>query len=187
MAWSNNIFEPLTKKVFSPLNRPVLYEDGVGAVIDKDNEQVFPILKADPSGYSFNPKAPQRRDTGIVSGQQLTLVAGYQTHYNQRIVLSGSFKMCGNDAMLANRDPAAGSTIESSPNYILCTEMVEWNLKERGVIRVDNVRHNKVGEVNLDGKNPENYKRQVDIEYFIDIFEKKNGHWVPYVADDVQF
>ena len=64
--------------------------------------------------------------------------------------------------------------------------MAEWNLGERGVIRVDNVRHNKVGD-KWDGHNPENYKRQVDIEYFIDIHEKKGGRWVPYVADDVQF
>jgi len=94
--------------------------------------------------------------------------------------------MCSNEAMMANRDPKKGSTIETSPNYILCTEMAEWNLGERGVIRVDNVRHNKVGD-NWDGHNPENYKRQVDIEYFIDIYEKKAGFWVPYVADDVQF
>jgi len=85
-------------------------------------------------------------------------VAGYQTRYNQRIVLSGSTKMCGNDAILANRDPKKGSTILSSPNFILCSEMVEWNLMERGVLRVDNVRHNKVGE-EWSGSNPENYKR----------------------------
>lgn len=35
--------------------------------------------------------------------------------------------------------------------------------------------------------NPENYKRMVDIEYLVDIHEKKNGEWVPFVADDVQF
>lgn len=143
-------------------------------------------MRADQGAYSYNPSAPERKETGIVSGNQLTLVAGYQTRYNQRIVISGSTKMCSNDAILANRDPKKGETIESSPNFILCTEMVEWNLMERGVLRVDNVRHNKVGE-KWAGSNPENYKRQVDIEYFIDIFEKKNGEWVPFVANDVQF
>ena len=42
-------------------------------------------------------------------------------------------------------------------------------MQERGVLRVDNVRHNKVGD-KWDGANPENYKRQVDIEYFIDVY-----------------
>jgi hypothetical protein len=57
---------------------------------------------------------------------------------------------------------------------------------ERGVLRVDNVRHNKVGD-EWTGSNPENYKRQVDIEYFVDIYQKDQGRWVPFVASDVQF
>jgi oligosaccharyltransferase complex subunit beta len=64
--------------------------------------------------------------------------------------------------------------------------MTEWNFHERGVLKVENVRHNKVGD-QWDGNNPENYKRQVDIEYFVDIYQKNNGEWVPFVADDVQF
>lgn len=95
-------------------------------------------------------------------------------------------KMCGNAAMMATRDPAEGNTIKSSPNYVLCSEMVEWNLQERGVLRVDNIRHNKIGD-KWDGANPENYKRQVEVEYFIDIFQKKDGQWIPYVASDIQF
>ena len=93
--------------------------------------------------------------------------------------------MCSNQAMLDNMDPADGS-LESSPNYKFCTELAEWNLQERGVLRVDNVRHNKVGD-DWDGSNPENYKRQVDIEYFIDIYQKQGSEWVPFVADDLQF
>jgi len=88
--------------------------------------------------------------------------------------------------MLANRDPELG-TIQSSPNFVLCTEMVEWNLQERGVLKANNVRHNKAGDKPDPLNNPENYKRQVEIEYYIDIYTKKNGEWVPYVADDVQF
>lgn len=67
--------------------------------------------------------------------------------------------MCGNEAMLANRDPNKDFSIESSPNYVLCTEMVEWNLQERGVLKVENVRHNKVGDKTDVNNNPENYKR----------------------------
>lgn len=120
-----------------------------------------------------------------MSGQQLSLVAGYQTRYNQRVVLAGSLQMCSNQAMLANRD--LNGTMKSSPNFILCTEMVEWNLQERGVLKVENVRHNKVGDKPDSNNNPENYKRQVDVEYYIDVYQKKEGKWVPYVADDVQF
>lgn len=125
---------------------------------NKNNQHVFPILRGDSGSYSFNPDAAERHETGLVSGEHLTLVSGYQTRYNQRVVLSGSLQMCSNQAMLANRDPKVG-TIQSSPNFVLCTEMVEWNLQERGVLRVDNVRHNKVGDKPDALNNPENYKR----------------------------
>jgi len=45
------MFEPLVgdKKVFSKLERPVLFEDGVGMILDSEinNQHVFPILRAD--------------------------------------------------------------------------------------------------------------------------------------------
>ena len=53
------------------------------------------------------------------------------------------------------------------------------------MIKVEKVRHNKAGEDWT--ANPENYKREVDIEYWIDIYEKKRGNWIPYVAKDIQF
>jgi hypothetical protein len=185
-AWSKSLFPPL-ERMFTKPERPISFEKGVGAVLDTptSNKHVFPILMADPGSYSYNANADDRMKTGPSSGSQLTLVAGYQTLYNQRLTFSGSMTMCSNEAMLSNMDPADGS-LESSPNYNFCTELVEWNLQERGVLRVANVRHNKVGD-DWEGSNPENYKRQVDIEYFIDIFLKQNGEWVPFVADDLQF
>lgn len=110
VSWSKTLFEPM-ERVFTKLDRPVLFENGLGAVLDigKNNEHVFPILRADQGSYSFNADASARADAGIVAGQQLTLVAGYQTRYNQRIVLSGSLEMCSNQAMLANRDPNVGT------------------------------------------------------------------------------
>ena len=85
------MFEPL-HRVFTPLDRPVLFEDGIGALLDlpKNNRHVFPILRADEGSYSFNQGAPERTQTSSVSGNQLSLVTGYQTTYNQRIVISGS-------------------------------------------------------------------------------------------------
>lgn len=84
-AWSTELFEPLDQSkgsgsgVFTKPERPVLFEDGVGAVLDtpKNNQHVFPILRAAPGSYSYNPSAPERSQIGLVSGKQLTLVAGY--------------------------------------------------------------------------------------------------------------
>jgi len=147
VAWSKSMFEPL-ERVFTKLDRPILFEDGIGAVLDtnENNKHVFPILRGDTGVYSRHHTETGKKATGLVSGEQMTLVAGYQSTYNLRVVLSGSLKMCSNQAMLANRDPTQGNTLSSSPNYVLCTEMVEWNLQERGVLRANNVRHHKVGD-----------------------------------------
>lgn len=71
-SWSKNLFEPLVgnKNVFTKLDRPVLFEDGVGALLDSENnnQHVFPILRADKGAYSYNPGAPERKETGILSG-----------------------------------------------------------------------------------------------------------------------
>jgi len=187
VAWSQNLFAPL-ERVMTPLSRPVLFEDGIGMVLDSftNNQHVFPVLSGDVGTYSKNIDSNGDSSVSISSGNQLTLVAGYQTHYNQRISMVGSIKMCSNSAMLANRDKTQGETLESSPNYQLCSELVEWNMQERGVLKVENVRHRKVGD-DFGEKTPENYKRLVDIEYMIDIYHKVNGQWVPFVSDDVQF
>ena len=44
-AWSSELFAPVTR-VFSKPQRPVLFEDGIGAVLDSaaNNKHVFPIL-----------------------------------------------------------------------------------------------------------------------------------------------
>lgn len=68
-TWSSSLFEPL-HRVFTPLERPVLFEDGIGALLDspKNNRHVFPILRADPGSYSFNAGASEEGSTGSISG-----------------------------------------------------------------------------------------------------------------------
>lgn len=70
IAWSKNLFEPL-ERVFTKLDRPVLFESGVGSIIDnkQKNQHVFPILRADDASFSFNKDADQRKEIGIMSGQ----------------------------------------------------------------------------------------------------------------------
>ena len=49
VAWSSNLFEPL-ERVFTKPETPILFEDGVGSVIDSNqkNMHVFPILRGRP-------------------------------------------------------------------------------------------------------------------------------------------
>lgn len=62
VAWSQDMFEPL-ERVFTKPEKPILFEDGVGSVIESKNKNmhVFPILKACPGCFSFNKAADDRK------------------------------------------------------------------------------------------------------------------------------
>jgi len=69
VTWSSDLFEPL-ERVFTKPERPILFEDGIGSLLDnnKNNQHVFPILRADKGSYSFNPNGPVRTKTALYSG-----------------------------------------------------------------------------------------------------------------------
>ena len=69
MAFSKDLFEPL-ERVFTKPESPILFEDGVGSVIDskQNNMHVFPILRACPGCFSYNSKAEDRKQIGPISG-----------------------------------------------------------------------------------------------------------------------
>ena len=73
---------------------------GIGAYLDPENQFVFPILRAEQSTVSVA-NATKNEDIKIssTSGEQLTLVAGYQTRYNNRAAVAGSITMCSDQVM----------------------------------------------------------------------------------------
>jgi hypothetical protein len=98
-VFSKNLFSPFlheSKGIFSQSEKPVAFT-GVALTLDPSNTFAFPILRAEKSTFSFN---PEQNEASRISGEQLTLVAGYQTRKNQRAAVSGSLTMCSNEFML---------------------------------------------------------------------------------------
>ena len=98
-----------------------------------------------------------------ISGEQLTLVAGYQTRYNSRAAIAGSMSMCSDATMLQNE-----------ANMHFCKQLVSWVFQESGMLRATNLRHNKKGESCREKSitecpNPENYKIEDQVEFYIDL------------------
>ena len=60
------------------------------------------------------------------------------------------------------------------------------------MLRAPNLRHNKKGEAcsrdqtQLECPNPENYKIEDHVEFYIDLEQKTGGEWRPYISDDIQ-
>jgi oligosaccharyltransferase complex subunit beta len=64
--------------------------------------------------------------------------------------------------------------------------------QESGILRATNLRHNKKGEkctaedLSECNANPENYMLEDHVEFYIDLEQKTDGVWAPFIADDVQ-
>ena len=186
---SRNLFKTLTENqnpVFSPLSEKsgnIAYK-GIGSVLDQSNRYVFPILRGESTTMSMTDIEPTDEVSTIsnVSGEQLTLVAGYQSRYNNRATISGSLHMCSDEFILLN----------GSVNQKFCEQLLNWNFQRSGILKTTHLRHNKKGEAckeeNLDdcGPNPENYKIEDNVEFYINIEQMTEGKWHPYNAEDVQ-
>ena len=80
--------------------------------MDPANQFVFPILRAESTTVSVFDSEDKISD---VSGEQLTLVAGFQTRYNSRASIAGSMQMCS-DAVVA----------ENEANLQFCKQLASW-------------------------------------------------------------
>lgn len=80
---------------------------------------------------------------------------------------------------------ATGYLPNTSPNYVFCEELIEWNFGESGIIKAENPIHRKA-----DGSEvmPGEYPINTPIEYQIDLFEwsKKEGKWRAFDNADAQ-
>ena len=155
----------------------ILYE-GIGMDLDPQNQYVFPILKADENSYSVNAKTNEV----YANGDKVKMVAGYQARNNRRVVISGSANMCSDKMYYLSN--VNGINIAESPNAKFCMDILNWNFQRSGVLKFENVRHNRKS----DGKSLSTYRIKDELEYFIDIYEYeyKTDSWKPYVTDDIQ-
>jgi oligosaccharyltransferase complex subunit beta len=156
----------------------ILFE-GIGMDLDPQNKYVFPILKANENSYSINVKSGEVYS----NGERIKLVSGYQTRNNQRIVISGSLNICSDKFYyLSNQNEK--NKIENSPNYQFCQDILNWNFQRTGILKFNNIRHNRKNDkVSLP-----TYRIKDELEYFIDIYEYDyiNDKWKPYITNDLQ-
>jgi len=110
------------------------------------------------------------------------LISALQARNNARVVFAGSLELFS-DAY-ANAPIASDNGIHSakSGNEELTTQLVQWLLQERGILRASNVQHHRAGEKEA----PFTYTIKDDVQYQVDIHEWKGDQWVPFSASDVQ-
>lgn len=117
----------------------ILYE-GIAQEIDPHNQYVFPILRADENSYSINSRTGEFYN----NGDRIKLISGYQARNNRRVVISGSTSVCSDKFYYLS---STDGKVENSPNALFCQDLLNWNFQRTGVLKYDNIRHQRVIKV----------------------------------------
>ena len=188
LAYSSNLFEPIRKSIVD-LEYPVVFK-GTGMKLDTNNDYVFPILYGNEHTYATNPDHKKIKTTSSsfkLAGSDITLVAGYQSRYNQRVVISASTELCTDDFISLGLSSESDYT--ESANWILCKNMLDWNFQQKSVLKAENLHHVLADKslYETGHQNSQEYKLKDYIYMSVDIYEKVDGKWVPFIAEDIQF
>jgi oligosaccharyltransferase complex subunit beta len=160
---------------------PILFR-GVGMTADADNPLVLDVLHASWTAYSFNPDERVTEFPHAV-GTNTLLVAGLQARNNARVLFLGSLDFFSDQLFTsAVQNANGGQRHKVSGNQDLATALSQWVFKEKGVLRVGQVKHHKVGEK----VPPQAYTVYDEVVFSLEIEQLQNGKWVPFQADDVQ-
>ncbi|KAK3738104.1 hypothetical protein QZH41_013842 [Actinostola sp. cb2023] len=146
---------------------PLLFK-GVGMTADIDNPLVLEVVTASSTAYSYYPDSKISEYPHAV-GKSTLLVAALQARNNARVVFSGSIDFFSDE-------------YSKSGNQDLALALADWVFKQHGVLRVNEVKHHKVGEASP----PAAYTIEEDVFYSIQIEELVHGKWQPFRASDVQ-
>lgn len=160
---------------------PFLYR-GIGMTIDPENPLLVEVLTGSPSSYTYNPDAPITEYPHTV-GKSSLLISALQARNNARVMFVGSLEFFSNDFFDASVENSLTKKHHSrSGNEELCASLTKWLFKERGVLRVGQIKHNVAGEK----QTPKTYTIKQNLEYSIFIEERVNGKWEAFKATDVQ-
>lgn len=150
---------------------------------DPENPLVLEIMTGSTTSFSYFPDDNISEYPHAV-GKSTLLIAGLQARNNARIVFSGSIDFFSNEffAVPVRKAIAGAKEFEQSHNHVFATALSKWVFKEKGVLRVGQVKHHRIGEK----RPPVAYTVEDNVRYMIEILELVNGEWVPFDARDVQ-
>jgi oligosaccharyltransferase complex subunit beta len=104
------------------------------------------VLTGSPTAYSHNPDSAIT-DYPHTVGTATLLIAALQARNNARVMFFGSLDFFSNDFFEARVEHALSKRRHArAGNEQLCEALTQWLFKERGVLRVGQIRHNVVGE-----------------------------------------
>ena len=168
--------------VGSKTKTPSLFQ-GVGMTADPENPLILEIMTGTTTSYSYFPGDPIKEYPHAV-GKSTLLITGLQARNNARVVFSGSIDFFSNKFFSSPvlKSLPASKEFKDSSNRHVARAVSQWVFKEKGVIRVQSVKHHKIGET----QPPQAYTIKDLVHYEIEIEELVHGQWKPFMLTDVQ-
>lgn len=98
-------------------------------------------MKANENTYSKSINNPNEY---FNNGEKIKFVNGYQGRNNRRVSISGSINLCSNKFYyLSSMDNSLSGAL-NSPNANFCQDILNWNFQRTGVLKYENIRHQRV-------------------------------------------
>mmetsp|Transcript_25796 Transcript_25796/g.43253 ORF Transcript_25796/g.43253 Transcript_25796/m.43253 type:complete len:295 (+) Transcript_25796:3-887(+) len=173
-----NILGLSTKKPLRSL--PVLFR-GICQSVSADSKLVVKFLDAPSSAYSHNPSA-NVSSLSIGAGKDISLVTAMQARNNARVTVVGSLDLFSN-ALFKVGNMYDGDIPNANKEFAVA--LAEWTLHERGVIKLESLKHCLAGSTDSAAQ-PTSYRIEDELEVTARIVVYVKGQWEGYKADDVQ-
>jgi len=162
---------------------PVLFR-GIGQDIEEDSPLLYSLVSGYPTSYSHALREPIEESVHV-AGTRTSLVTILNARNNARVVFSGSLEMFSdklfNSPVQKYSADNKSQRFDRSGNEQFATKLAQWTFQERGILRVSNVQHHRVGETAA----PETYTIKEDVVYSATIEEWNGKRWVPYISKNV--
>jgi oligosaccharyltransferase complex subunit beta len=156
---------PAISAIAGKSSEPILYKGGA-LTVSADSSLTMPVLTPAATALVSTPSGP-------LLGPQLVLAAAMQTRKNARSFVCASIDLFSDkyfNSQRSNRDFARNAVL--------------WTFQERGVVKVSNFTHARLGEVSPPMHNT--YKINDTVLVQLDLHENGPEGWVPHVTNNVQ-
>ncbi|CAG7846645.1 Dolichyl-diphosphooligosaccharide--protein glycosyltransferase 48 kDa subunit Short=Oligosaccharyl transferase 48 kDa subunit; AltName: Full=Oligosaccharyl transferase beta subunit 1 {ECO:0000312/WormBase:T09A5.11}; Flags: Precursor [Serendipita indica DSM 11827] len=167
--------------VVKSTSSPILFS-GINFGIST-NPMLFSIVNAPAESFATDTtkeeeaeiliESANRGGEGLWAGSAMSVVAGFQTKSGARVVWAGGVDMFSND--FASSTLAGG---KKSGNAAVAQDIAKWAFQESMVLRIDEVKHHRLGE--SDPREMYTINDKVVYSVQISAFDPTTSSWTPY-------
>ncbi|KAI5286368.1 oligosaccharyl transferase glycoprotein complex, beta subunit, partial [Ascosphaera atra] len=120
----------------------IAFPRAAGQAFGISSELVAPILRAPPTAYSYDKKAPEGEvDDTFATGSQVALVSAMQARNNARLSVVGSVESLQDRWFDVDVQRSHDAQSTKTLNREFAKQVTAWTFQEAGVLKAGEVKH----------------------------------------------